>query len=480
MSERHTSREGSPGRGGVLTASLAAALVLTSLVCALAFAESASRTTASKAPPPASPPPAPPPPSAGPAGEGVASGEDAGGHEETAPENSAEPETQLVAKDFMVASDETVEGDRYFVGNNTDVEGTIDGDFFTFSKGVSVPGHVTGDVNSFGSNVSISGAVDDDARLFAGEILVRGKVGGDLIAFSGEIDVAKGAKVGGRTLAFAGTLTLDGEFKQAMNIGGGEVNFGGHALRDVKVESDALTFTDDARIDGNLTYTAREEISSLSGERAKRLVGGKITFVPKKTEEKKSSALSSLVWTVWTFVATFLIGCLLILIAHRLVRTILVTARAETLKSFGFGILGHILVPFVGLILVCVCLGLGLVTCITSAGKIPALPFAFLPPGLLVLALWAVLFYLAKFVVSAALGDTILRRLGRDPSPYAALFVGMIPLWILLSIPVLGSVLYFIVVPVLGIGAILVGLRAHFVKESAPEVQRPTIVSNVV
>lgn len=384
-----------------------------------------------------------------------------------APETPGEPCTQLVAKDFMVAPDHTVEGDRYFVGNNTDVEGTIEGDFFTFSKGVSIPGHVTGDLNSLGSNVSIYGSVDDDARIFAGELLVRGKIAGDLIAFSGEIDVVKGAKVGGRTLAFAGTVTLDGEFTQPMNIVGGEVNFGGHALADVKVESDALTFTDDARIDGNLTYTARQELTNLSGERARRLVGGKITFVPKKPDEKKSSGLGRIIWTLWTFVATFLIGCFLILIAYRLARTILVTARAETLKSFGFGILGHILVPFIGLILVCVCLGLGLLTLVTSAGKVPALPLAFLPPGLLILALWSVLFYLAKFVVSAALGDTILRRLGRDPSPYAALFVGMIPVWILLSIPILGSFLYFIVVPVFGIGAILVGLRAHYVKEAA-------------
>jgi cytoskeletal protein CcmA (bactofilin family) len=371
----------------------------------------------------------------------------------------------------MVEADKTARGDRYFVGNNADVEGTIEGDFFTFSKGVSLPGHVSGDLNSLGSNVTITGSVDDDARVFAGELGVRGKVAGDLIALAGEINVFKGAHVGGRTLAFAGTVTLDGEFLQAMNVVGGEVNFGGHAHGDVKVESDALSFSDDARIDGNLTYTARQENESLSGERARHLVGGKITFVPKKPSEKKASGITSIIWKIWTFIATFLIGCFLIFIARRLTRTILVTARLETLKSFGFGILGHILVPFVGLILVCVCLGLGLITLVTSAGRLPALPLAFLPPGMLVLAIWAVLFYLAKFVVSAALGDAILRRMGRrDASPYMALFVGMIPVWILLSIPILGSFLYFIVVPVFGIGAILVGLREHFVKDAAPPV----------
>ena len=36
----------------------------------------------------------------------------------------------------------------------------------------------------------------------------------------------------------------------------------------------------------------------------------------------------------------------------------------------------------------------------------------------------------------------------------------MIPVWFLFSIPVLGSLLYWFVVPIIGIGAILVGLRA--------------------
>ena len=51
-----------------------------------------------------------------------------------------------------------------------------------------------------------------------------------------------------------------------------------------------------------------------------------------------------------------------------------------------------------------------------------------------------------------------------------ALFVGMVPMWILVSIPILGSFLYFIVIPVFGIGAMLVGLRAHFVKDGASSI----------
>ena len=144
MSERDTMRGEPAGRGTLVVASLAAALVLASLLCAFAFAESSSRATAAS--PPDEPAPSAPPATA-PAddapdepGDADASldGEETG-EDGSAIEASGVPVTQLVAKDFMVASDKTVEGDRYFVGNNTDVEGTIDGDFFTFSKGADDP-----------------------------------------------------------------------------------------------------------------------------------------------------------------------------------------------------------------------------------------------------------------------------------------------------------------------------------------------------
>jgi hypothetical protein len=51
----------------------------------------------------------------------------------------------------------------------------------------------------------------------------------------------------------------------------------------------------------------------------------------------------------------------------------------------------------------------------------------------------------------------------------------MIPLWILLSVPILGPVLYVIVVPIFGIGAILVGLRAHFVKDAPTSVPQTAV-----
>ena len=117
MTERLTPREGSQGRGAIIIASLAAALVLTFLVCVLAFAVSAARAAAATAQEAADPPPQPPtaaPPESSPGDVD----EDEDGEDDSeegaaeSPDASGERITQLVAKDYMVRKDSTAEGDR--------------------------------------------------------------------------------------------------------------------------------------------------------------------------------------------------------------------------------------------------------------------------------------------------------------------------------------------------------------------------------
>lgn len=479
LDERRKTTQPSLGRGQVIATILAAAVVLASFLCVLAFAQSPATAPPSpnraSAPPPASSPATPAAPAANADVEAEdaeadtdGSARDASESKEESVEEPEKPGTQFLHReDYTVKPDRTIEGDRYIVSSDTNVEGTIDGDLFTITEETMLTGQITGDLNVLSKNVTINGSVRKDARVVGSRLMMRGTITGDLLAFCGDIRIV-GGHVGGRTVAFAPKVTLDGEFEEQVNAGGGEITFNGHAHDDVRIRADVLKFGDQARIDGDLTYESRQELDILKGDNARNIVTGKVIFVPKKGEANKSSGATHYIWIIWTFVASFLIGCCVILPTRRLMQTILETLRRDTLKSLAFGILGHILVPTAGLVLIFACLGLGLVTMAASHGRIPALAFAFLPPGFLILAVWCVLFYLAKIVVAAALGDTILRRLGRDPSPYLALLVGMVPVWILIQIPILGAFLYFIVVPIFGIGAILIGVRAHMARVSSP------------
>lgn len=341
---------------------------------------------------------------------------------------------------FIIPAGETEHGDRYFIGKAAQIIGILEGDFHAIAESIKVTGSVTEDLNALAQDIDMNGEVEDDARVLGRDVQVTGRIGGDLLALGGQVDVLPGAVIGGRTVALGQEITLSGRFTRDVRAAGGEIVFGGQAEGSVDVESDVLRFQPGAHIKGDLTYKARQKLEALDGDEARKIVEGEILYVPHQIDTNRSSRGKGFwLWQCWTFLSAFIVGCLFIAVGRGAIRPIVEAPQKEPLWSFGFGLLGHVFAPFAGVIL--------LVLCLT------------IPLGLLVLTAWGALFYLAKLVVSASLGDAILRALGRKPSLYVALLFGMIPVWILFKVPVLGSLLYFFVVPILGIGAILIGLR---------------------
>lgn len=360
-------------------------------------------------------------------------------------------------KSFTIPAGKVQKGDRYMVEREGHVDGTLDGDLLACGQSMNVKGSVTGDVNFAGNKLNISGEVGDDLRFAVGEGEVSGKVAGDLLGFGGNLSIEPGAVIGGRTILGGGRASLSGEYKGPVEAGAGDIMFNGIADGNVRLKADAIEFGPEAHIKGNLSYTAREEMDSLlnSARSGHKIVEGTVTFVPKSPEERKSKGFfSGMAFSAWSFLAAFVLGCVLIAIARGTVAAITDTAQGETLKSLGFGVLGHVFAPFAGIIL--------LVLCIT------------LPVGAMVLVVWAMLFYLAKLVVSLALADGLFKRMGLRVSPFLSLFLGMIPVWILFRVPVLGSLLYWFVVPIFGIGATLIGIRARMKAREAPAAPHDT------
>lgn len=353
--------------------------------------------------------------------------------------DSIEGETEFHTKTFVIPQGETTIGDRYFVGKAAQVSGLLEGDLLSVGKSTNVMGTITGDLTACSQYVDMVGEIGDDARILGQMLQVSGKVGGDLIAMGYMIDVLPGSTVKGKTLALGGEITLSGHFDQDVRAEGGQVVFGGLAEKNLIVESDVIHFESGAHVKGNLTYTARQEIESLQGPEAHKIVEGKVIFVPKATKKAAKSGLPF--WEIWTFISAFIVGSLFIAIGRNVVKAIISAPVRDPLPSFGLGLLGHVCAPFAGLVLIVLCLTL--------------------PLGLLVLAVWGVLFYVAKLVVSASLGDLFLKWLGWTRSPYLALLIGMVPLWISFKIPILGLILYFLFVPIMGIGALIMGLRNY-------------------
>jgi len=113
----------------------------------------------------------------------------------------------------------------------------------------------------------------------------------------------------------------------------------------------------------------------------------------------------------------------------------------ETLASFGVGFVLAIPLPVAALI---VCL---LVVTI--------------PLSMIALVLWGVGWFVAHLAVSVWLGRRLLSLAGlADPSPYLGLLLGLVLYKLVLWIPYLGFLAYFLTV-FLGLGALLLGARSH-------------------
>ena len=89
-----------------------------------------------------------------------------------------------------------------------------------------------------------------------------------------------------------------------------------------------------------------------------------------------------------------------------------------------------------------------------------------LPVGIIAVLLFGMAVYVAKLPIAVWAGGQLLARAGRtDPSPYAAVTVGILVLYPLFAIPWLGGLFWF-VATCLGLGAMVLSGRRYLSAEA--------------
>jgi hypothetical protein len=215
-------------------------------------------------------------------------------------------------------------------------------------------------------------------------------------------------------------------------------------LEDAEIEADSIQIERGARVEGDIEYSSRNRID----DELKAIAGGDVEFndrpnIERKDEEEGPGAYvpskTSIGFKVAFFLASFLFGCALIALFGGHESKVVGALRDDTLRCAGLGFVSI-------LVTIAVCL---------SAILILTIPFV-----LIYLVLYVVAMYLAKIPVAIWLGRSILARLNRQSGPYFALFVGLVPLYLVFAIPYLRWPAYFAVI-FLGIGATITTYLAH-------------------
>jgi cytoskeletal protein CcmA (bactofilin family) len=317
------------------------------------------------------------------------------------------------------------------------IAGTQDGDLRVIGGTLEVTGEVTGKIRFFGGNLSVSGKVGKDLEARGANCSIAGTVGGDLDAKCGTVALPAGSHVIGDASIYAGEITVDGAIDGDLTAEGGQLSLSGTVGKDASLKADVLKVDPKARITGDLSHESRVPLTLDE----KSVVGGAIDREHKihiLVERRPSFLLRVLKWFGWLALA-FLLGLAALALARKPGEAILAATRSDVLRNLGVGFLAFIVIPV--------------------AAAVSCILIVTIPLALAVIVAWALAAYLAKVPVAVLVGRKLLMRMGKpEPSPYGAFTAGIVVLYVLFAIPVLGWIVWFACV-FLGLGAMVLGLR---------------------
>ncbi len=358
------------------------------------------------------------------------------------PEPPSPPE--LSVQGYTIRPGETHKGNVVRFAPSVSVEGTLDGDMYVTAPTVRISGIVTGDVFAAGSQVDVTGTIKKSFRAAAGNVVVDGTVEGNVLVTGGSLTLGSKAHVHGSVSVYTGQFTHHGVVDGSLTFTGGNAVLGGKVLDDATLTADGIAIEPGARVEGDIAYSTRKPMD----DELRAIAGGDVSYDEKPIREKKAkhredndlrpSKFGVGKWIAF-FAASFLFGCALLAVFGEHEPKVTQRIATDALRCSGIGFVSI-------LVTIAVCL---------SAILLITIPFV----GIYLIA-YAVALYLAKIPVAMWLGRFILGKAKPGSGPYLALFVGLVVLYFVFMVPIVGVLAQFLAA-LLGLGAMTMTYLAH-------------------
>ncbi len=411
--------------------------------------------------------------------------------------------------DYIVIPDDKVIDDDYYVAAESVVlDGTIEGDFFVAAQSVVINGTVEGDLVAFSQSVVINGTVGDDLRSGAAAIQLgeNAVIGDDLIFGGASLELMPGAQVGGDLLFGGAQALVEGDIAGNLRVGASALELTGSVAGDVSAYVDSpkdgenvpptmflgpqmnismptvspgLTIADSAKIDGDLKYTATNDMdfppSAVAGnitrEEPQVDAHSEIKMTPPTPQEVAGMWFLRVLRAIITLIA---LGMLMQWLFPNFLASAEYKLQTDTWGSLGWGVVAYaffffaLLVVFTAMILGAIIFG------VLSLGGLSG---TIVVVGLLLLSALIVGFvltvtYLTKIIVATLGGKLLLARIKPEWAnhKFYPLASGVVLLSIVMSIPLAGGLVKLIVV-LFALGALwLLGREQFGKKKSLPEI----------
>jgi len=326
-----------------------------------------------------------------------------------------------------IKTEEKIVNDVYVAGSNIASLGDIVGDFVAAGGNLFISGNVSQDVMAAGGTVTIGAIIGDDLRAAGGNVTVSGPVTGDALLAGGTIHVISTADIGGDARLAGGEVTLDAPVKGTLTVDGGNVVINGMVTGNTQINAESITIGSSAVIAGNLTYSSTSPIIISQGA----VIKGTTTQNPvSRTHNRAGNVVASLsLLTLMKLLAFAVTAIVLVSFMPKKSLEIVETTQKNFWQSAGRGFLVAVVTPIVVAILMVTMIGM--------------------PIAVILLLTYILMMMFANLFAAVFLGSVVIQKLRKDKKvaiSWRTAFIGMVLLFILALIPVIGWIAYCIVV----------------------------------
>jgi carbonic anhydrase/acetyltransferase-like protein (isoleucine patch superfamily) len=368
------------------------------------------------------------------------------------PVKEAAAEVIIKERGMVSVRGEEVVDDDLFVGAETvEILGTVNGDVYVGTGSLRVDGVINGNLHAGSGMTTISGVISGSVYVGSGNLIVENaKIGNSLLVGAGNVSIDKDSEIGGSFLVGSGSVAVNSPIGRNVFVGAGTVDLNSSVGGEARVAGGIITLGPDANIAKDFTYAINEQEGSLNISDTASVSGSinrsEYKFATEEEVEMARSGFSKVFRAVRGVTQLIsLVGALIVgLLALRFFNKFFTKATSHVEKSF-WKSLG------VGFLVIIAAIPTFVLLAITGVG----LSLVWVLFLLLMLGI-----YFSKIVVALCLGNWLVDKLGkRKISVYAVFAIGLLALYILKFIPVIG---FFTSVVVLfsGLGALTLHLKS--------------------
>jgi cytoskeletal protein CcmA (bactofilin family) len=356
-----------------------------------------------------------------------------------------------------------IDDDLFVYGNQFDLDGTIDGDLLGFVYRSTIRGQVSSSAALVCRFLNHQGTIDGSLRACGEDLAIDGIIGRSAELIGSQVSLGSGSIVERDVNAFGGVVHLDGAIRGKTLVRAGTVCISGQIEDDVDIEADRIEISPSAIINGNLTYSTKQEddLEIASGAD----IHGETVWRARDIEEE--SGVTGISFNISAMLAAFIFGIIVVRLFRPYAEESFSQLRDHYVTAFAAGLLGLLGLGLSLVILAISLLSFGTALAILSSETPVILGVLFLVFSTLAIPIstfasitGSIVYYCGIIIVAFLIGFLIISLLKRDNRSLSStsLFIGLLVLLIAFSLPWVGILLYFICA-VAGAGGIFMGIR---------------------